>query len=169
MPITRPMARPNIRFCRTWCAGCRKRRGVRSRILRGGRSRRLTGWAITAGCPRSLSTCRPQNATRAGVLAGCGWPAADPVRSASRVARGRAGRPAVLAAVQRLEEGQGGVHVDIHADDLAAEVARLEGLGAERVGRARSWWVLRDPAGLLFCVMPEPVGSLSAGNARRWD
>jgi hypothetical protein len=32
-----------------------------------------------------------------------------------------------------------------------------------------AWWVLRDPAGLLFCVIPEPAGSLNDSNARRWD
>jgi hypothetical protein len=53
------------------------------------------------------------------------------------------------------------VHIDIHTDDPAAEVARLEDLGAERVLQVHSWWVLRDPAGLLFCVIPEPAGSLN--------
>lgn len=61
------------------------------------------------------------------------------------------------------------MHVDIHTDDLVAEVARLEGLGAESVRRVHSWWVLRDPAGLLFCVLPEPVGSLNDSNAQRWE
>jgi hypothetical protein len=55
--------------------------------------------------------------------------------------------------IQRLEHGPGRVHLDIHTDDLAAEVARLEGLGA----------------GLLFCVIPEPGGSLSESNAQRWE
>jgi hypothetical protein len=32
-----------------------------------------------------------------------------------------------------------------------------------------AWWVLRDPAGLLFCVIPEPAGSLNGSNAQRWD
>jgi hypothetical protein len=32
-----------------------------------------------------------------------------------------------------------------------------------------SWWILRDPAGLLFCVVPEPVGSLNDSKAQRWD
>ena len=35
--------------------------------------------------------------------------------------------------IQRLGDGPGRVHLDIHTDDLAAEVARLEELGAERV------------------------------------
>ena len=70
--------------------------------------------------------------------------------------------------IQRLGDGPGRVHLDIHTDDLAAEVARLEELGAERVRQVHSWWILRDPAGLLFCVIPEPAGSLNDSNAQRW-
>jgi hypothetical protein len=70
---------------------------------------------------------------------------------------------------QRLGEGTARVHVDIHTDDLAAEVDRLERLGAERVQGVHSWWVMRDPAGLLFCVIPDPVGTLNDRNAHRWE
>jgi hypothetical protein len=71
--------------------------------------------------------------------------------------------------VQRLDDGQPRVHLDMHTDDLDAEVARLEALGAARVRRVHRWWVMRDPAGLPFCVLPEPPGSLNEQNARRWD
>jgi hypothetical protein len=71
--------------------------------------------------------------------------------------------------IQRLDHGPGRVHLDIHTDDLAAEVARLEELGAERVQLVHSWWIMRDPAGLLFCVVPESAGSLNETNAQRWD
>jgi hypothetical protein len=30
------------------------------------------------------------------------------------------------------------------------------------------WQVMRDPAGLLFCVLPNPPGTLHEGNAHRW-
>jgi predicted enzyme related to lactoylglutathione lyase len=69
---------------------------------------------------------------------------------------------------QRLGEGTARVHLDIHTDDLAAEVARLEKLGARCVERVDSWQVMRDPAGLLFCVLADPPGSLHEGNAHRW-
>jgi hypothetical protein len=69
---------------------------------------------------------------------------------------------------QRLGEGTARVHLDIHTDDLDAEVARLEYLGARRVRRVHSWQVMRDPAGLLFCVLPDPPGTLNEGNAHRW-
>jgi predicted enzyme related to lactoylglutathione lyase len=71
--------------------------------------------------------------------------------------------------VQRLGEGAARVHVDIHTDDLDAELKRLEQHGAQRVQRADKWWVMRDPAGLLFCVVPDPGGTLNDNNARRWD
>lgn len=71
--------------------------------------------------------------------------------------------------VQRLSEGPARVHLDIHADNLEAEVARLERLGAQRVERVAYWQVMRDPAGLLFCVLPEPPGTLTEDNAQRWD
>jgi hypothetical protein len=71
--------------------------------------------------------------------------------------------------VQRLADGQPRVHLDIHTDDLDAEIARLEKLGAERVQQLDKWWVLRDPAGLLFCVVSDEPGSLNEDNAQRWD
>lgn len=71
--------------------------------------------------------------------------------------------------IQRLGEGPARVHMDIHADDLEAEVARLEAVGAQRVNKSHFWWVLRDPAGLLFCVVAERPGRLTDRNAHRWE
>lgn len=70
---------------------------------------------------------------------------------------------------QRLDDGPARVHLDIHTDDLEAEVARLERLGATRVRQVHTWWVMRDPAGLPFCVIPNTSGSLTDDNATRWD
>lgn len=75
----------------------------------------------------------------------------------------------IVLLVQRLGDGPARVHVDVHTDDLAAEVARLESLGAERVEQGHSWQVMRDPAGLLFCVVPDPPGTLTPDNSHRWD
>ena len=47
--------------------------------------------------------------------------------------------------IQRLDDGQARVHIDVHTDDVPAEVARLEKLGAERAGQAHSWQLMRDP------------------------
>jgi Glyoxalase-like domain len=71
--------------------------------------------------------------------------------------------------MQRLESGAPRVHLDMHAGDLDAEVARLERLGAERVQKVRTWRVMRDPAGLLFCVLPMSPGSLNDENAQRCE
>jgi hypothetical protein len=71
--------------------------------------------------------------------------------------------------IQRLGHGPGRVHLDIHTDNLPAETARLEKLGAEPVQQVNSWQVMRDPAGMLFCVIPEPAGALNDDNAQRWD
>jgi Glyoxalase-like domain len=70
--------------------------------------------------------------------------------------------------IQRLDHGQARMHLDIHTDDLAAEVLRLQNLGAELVQQVHSWQVMRDPAGLLFCVIPERPGTLNDSNAQRW-
>jgi predicted enzyme related to lactoylglutathione lyase len=46
------------------------------------------------------------------------------------------------------------VHLDIETDDIEAEVARLEKLGARRVEWVRdSWWVMEAPTGHRFCVV----------------
>ncbi len=71
--------------------------------------------------------------------------------------------------MQRLGDGAARVHLDVHTDDLDAEVRRLEHVGAQRVQRAHSWWVMRDPAALLFCVIPVRAGMLDDSNAQRWE
>ncbi len=43
-------------------------------------------------------------------------------------------------------------HVDVETDDIPAEVARLEALGARRHRDMGSSWRMADPAGLVFCV-----------------
>lgn len=45
------------------------------------------------------------------------------------------------------------VHLDIEADDIDAEVARLEALGAKQVERVHTWCVMQAPTGQRFCVV----------------
>jgi predicted enzyme related to lactoylglutathione lyase len=45
------------------------------------------------------------------------------------------------------------VHLDIEADDIEAEVRRLEGLGARLVERIHTWCVMEAPTGQRFCVV----------------
>ena len=47
------------------------------------------------------------------------------------------------------------IHLDIESDDLEAEVRRLEGLGARKKEFIENWWVMEDPTGMLFCVVPQ--------------
>lgn len=45
------------------------------------------------------------------------------------------------------------VHLDVETDDIEAEVARLEKLGAKRVGDVKRWVVMEAPTGQRFCVV----------------
>jgi hypothetical protein len=75
--------------------------------------------------------------------------------------------PGLIFMVQRVGAA-GRVHLDIETDDVEAEVARLEALGAARVEKVRSWWVMRDPAGLLFCVVRVQNPQAFERDARTW-
>lgn len=54
--------------------------------------------------------------------------------------------------VQRVEH-ESRVHLDIETDDVEAEVARLEALGAKQVARVNTWCVMEAPTGQRFCVV----------------
>ena len=45
------------------------------------------------------------------------------------------------------------LHLDIESDDIEAEVARLEALGAKRMQQFPRWWVMEAPTGHRFCVV----------------
>jgi predicted enzyme related to lactoylglutathione lyase len=45
------------------------------------------------------------------------------------------------------------VHLDIEADDVEAEVNRLEKLGAKRLKNVHTWVVMAAPTGQRFCVV----------------
>ena len=46
------------------------------------------------------------------------------------------------------------IHLDIETDDVEAEVARLEKLGAKRLTNPHGrWWVMEAPTGHRFCVV----------------
>ena len=54
--------------------------------------------------------------------------------------------------IQRVEH-ESRVHLDIETDDIPAEVARLEKLGATVDKRLERWVVMRAPTGQRFCVV----------------
>ena len=76
----------------------------------------------------------------------------------------RADQPIML--VQQVDHPSR-VHVDIETDDVEAEVARLEALGARRVSKVRSWWVMEAPTGHRFCVVRPQRGPLG-DDANQW-
>ena len=57
-----------------------------------------------------------------------------------------------IVQIQRVDH-ESRVHIDIESDDVAAEVARLETLGAKVVSRLERWVVLEAPTGQRFCVV----------------
>jgi catechol 2,3-dioxygenase-like lactoylglutathione lyase family enzyme len=54
--------------------------------------------------------------------------------------------------IQRVDH-ESRVHIDIETDDIPAEVARLEKLGATVDNRLERWVVMRAPSGQRFCVV----------------
>lgn len=60
------------------------------------------------------------------------------------------------------------VHLDIEADDIEAEVKRLEALGARRIGNVKSWCVMEAPSGQRFCII-SPSSSNFSTTANEWS
>ena len=60
------------------------------------------------------------------------------------------------------------VHLDIEADDVEAEVRRLEKLGAKRIAQVRTWWIMEAPTGQRFCVVRVQRSDF-AENANVWS
>ena len=69
--------------------------------------------------------------------------------------------------VQRVAH-ESRVHLDIETDDVEAEVQRLEALGATRIERVETWWVMAAPTGQRFCVVRAQSPRFAA-TAKRWD
>ena len=61
------------------------------------------------------------------------------------------------------------VHLDIEADDVDAEVARVVALGASVLEARDGYTILLDPAGLVFCVVPVQTGDHFEREALTWD
>jgi predicted enzyme related to lactoylglutathione lyase len=63
------------------------------------------------------------------------------------------GRPDQISVqIQRVDH-ESRVHIDIETDDIPAEVARLEKLGATVHRRMERWVVMQAPSGQFFCVV----------------
>jgi hypothetical protein len=72
-----------------------------------------------------------------------------------------------IVQIQRVDH-ESRVHIDIETDDIAAEVARLEKLGARTVSRLERWIVMQAPTGQRFCVVRVQRPGFP-NNANRWD
>jgi len=81
----------------------------------------------------------------------------------------RSGGPVfILQRVPEVKQGKNRMHLDVHVPldtGVAAQVARLVELGAERIGppvmelweAAGIWWqVMADPEGNEFCLVADP-------------
>jgi hypothetical protein len=82
------------------------------------------------------------------------------------VSLGRAGHPRVI--LQQVSSASA-YHLDIEADDVEAEVARLEKLGAVRKYKIQTWWVMRAPTGHDFCVIRPQSDDFPGPQANTWD
>jgi len=60
------------------------------------------------------------------------------------------------------------VHIDIETDDVEAEVVRLKALGAKRIKKVSSWWVMEAPTGHRLCVIKEQKQSFGE-LANKWE
>ena len=72
-----------------------------------------------------------------------------------------------LVQIQRVEH-ESRVHIDIETDDIEAEVARLEKLGATVAAWLPRWVVMQAPTGQRFCVVRVQRPGFPK-NANRWD
>ena len=57
-----------------------------------------------------------------------------------------------IVQIQRVNH-ESRVHLDIETDDIPAEVARLEKLGATVDQRMERWVVMKAPSGQRFCIV----------------
>jgi predicted enzyme related to lactoylglutathione lyase len=76
--------------------------------------------------------------------------------------------PADLHVEVQQVEHPSRVHLDIETDNIEAEVARLEKLGAKRVQKFERWWVMEAPTGQRFCVV-RPQSPEFQEKANRWE
>ncbi len=67
-----------------------------------------------------------------------------------RLLEGPPGEMKILVQAVRHESR---VHLDIETNDIEAEATRLEGLGAKRIAKVKTWWVMEAPTGQRFCVV----------------
>ena len=78
------------------------------------------------------------------------------------------GRPGEMKILVQAVRHQSRVHLDIETNNVEAEATRLERLGAKRVEKIKTWWVMEAPTGQRFCVV-RPQRADFEENANVWQ
>jgi predicted enzyme related to lactoylglutathione lyase len=72
-----------------------------------------------------------------------------------------AGEPILM--LQKVDH-ESRIHLDIESDDVEAEAERLVALGAKKLKKIKTWWVMEAPSGQRFCVIRPQRGPIEGGN-----
>jgi hypothetical protein len=91
--------------------------------------------------------------------------APNPAHPDYRVLGDAPGAPTLV--IQRVDH-ESRIHLDIETDDLDAEVARLEQLGARRARFVKRWWVMEAPTGHRFCVTNRQRSLVGKPDTNEW-
>ena len=84
-----------------------------------------------------------------------GWRLSAARGDASEFATLRPARGDAWLKVQAVDDGPGGIHLDLDVDDVAAAASEAERLGARRIGViGEAVVILRSPGGMTFCLTP---------------
>lgn len=79
----------------------------------------------------------------------------------------------LLQLVSENKSSKSRVHLDIEADDIDAEAARLEALGASRVDskdeNGFKWHIMTDPFGNEFCILNPEFPKALETNGNNWN
>lgn len=77
------------------------------------------------------------------------------------------GPPNEMKILVQAVQHESRVHLDIETNDIEAEASRLERLGARRIAKVKTWWVMEEPIGQRFCVV-RPQRADFEENANVW-
>ncbi len=93
---------------------------------------------------------------------------AEPDADSSEPYRLLEGPPGEMKILVQAVQHESRVHLDIETNDVEAEATRLEALGARRIAKVRTWWVMEAPTGQRFCVV-RPQRADFEENANVWQ
>ncbi|GAA0804176.1 VOC family protein [Spirilliplanes yamanashiensis] len=88
-----------------------------------------------------------------------GWPVVPGGRPEFTVVQSPPGQPLRLLVQRLADDGPIGAHLDIACADVTATRARHEVAGARFARLGHGWTVMRDPAGVLYCLTGRDPGS----------